>query len=140
MGLSLLPPEARRPRLISVACKHALGTRNADGELLIQFLSSARMRVLNKTYLHHNGDTDVISFKYDPPGVALRSAPFGDICVSVPMARAQARQLGHSLLEEILTLVVHGTLHLLGYDDRTPRQKKLMFQQQEKILSALISG
>ncbi len=84
---------------------------------------------MNRRYLRHNYDTDVIAFGFDDPST------LGDIYISVYQARKQAAELGHGLLEELLTLAVHGTLHLVGYRDATPAQRKRMFSRQERILS-----
>ncbi|MBI4057611.1 MAG: rRNA maturation RNase YbeY, partial [Elusimicrobia bacterium] len=63
--------------------------------------------------------------------------PWGDIFISVDQARKQAKALGHSLLKEILTLAIHGILHLLGYRDHTPRDRRRMFHKQDQLLNDL---
>lgn len=132
-GLGLLPPSARKPSLIVAACRKALQSEKASltGELNVIFFDRQKMRELNKRYLNHSHDTDVIAFNYDAdaPG-----SPFGDVYVSAYQAKIQAKELGHPLLREILTLVIHGTLHLLGHDDSTPRKKAVMFAKQDEII------
>lgn len=139
-GASRLPPSARRPALVKRACALALRGEGAvgPGELNVVFLDRRKMLELNKRFLSHSHDTDVIAFRYDdePPGGPSR--PFGDVYVSAFQARRQAAQLGHSVLREALTLVVHGTLHLVGYDDATPRQRAAMFAEQDRILARLL--
>lgn len=95
------------------------------------------MRALNKRHLNHGHDTDVIAFNHDAPPVKIADLPFGDIYVSAYQARAQAADMGHSVLVEVLTLVVHGTLHLLGYDDSTAKKKAVMFRRQDLVLSSV---
>ena len=95
------------------------------------------MRELNEQFLGHSHDTDVIAFRYDSAPPKGDEAPFGDVFISAYQAGVQAKQLGHPVLTEALTLVVHGTLHLLGYGDATPRQKTLMFSKQSRCLAAL---
>lgn len=140
-GLGLLPPSARRPRLIEKSCRQTLKSEKKDGpgELNIIFSDRKKMKALNKRYLNHGHDTDVIAFRYPEEALPLGDdAPFGDIYVSARQAALQAAELGHSLVEEILTLVIHGTLHLLGYEDSTPRKKNIMFRKQDMLLGRSI--
>lgn len=130
----LLPPAARRPKTIAGVCRRALRTEGfqSEGELNVVIMDRKGMLELNKRYLEHAHDTDVIAFPYadDPkPG-----EPFGDVYISAYQARLQAAEQGHSVLREVLVLAVHGTLHLLGYDDATPRQKAAMFKKQDELL------
>ena len=131
----LLPASARRPAAIRKAVLAALKLEKcrARGELNVIFLERKRMLALNRSYLKHDYDTDVIAFRHDA-GVRSKESPFGDVYVSAHMARRQAKDLKHSVLEEALTLAVHGTLHLLGYDDRTAAQRRKMFARQDLVL------
>jgi probable rRNA maturation factor len=137
-GTKLLPASARKSRLVEKAITLTLRAEKArlSGELNVVFVDRKKMLSLNKSFLSHTHDTDVIAFNYDgaPEGA---DAPFGDIFVSAHQARVQAEELGHSVLDEALTLVVHGTLHLLGYDDATKAQKALMFKKQSRILEKI---
>lgn len=93
---------------------------------------------MNREYLGHDYDTDVISFRHERvPGVPAAEAPFGDVYVSAWMARRQAAELGHSVLREALTLAAHGALHLVGHDDDTEARKARMFRLQDRILARL---
>ena len=94
------------------------------------------MLSLNKRFLKRSHDTDVIAFAYEPPPAGAKDSPFGDIFVSAYQARRQAREMGHPVLDEVLTLIVHGTLHLRGWEDSTPKKKAAMFRRQEEILGA----
>ncbi|MBI5631483.1 MAG: rRNA maturation RNase YbeY [Elusimicrobia bacterium] len=136
-GAGLLPASARKPRLLRKACLAALKSEKfrGSGEISIILTDRKKMLALNETFLRHDHDTDVIAFNYDPPNSPRE--PFGDVYISVPQARAQASELGHPLLQEILTLIIHGTLHLLGHEDSTPRKKARMFARQDRILSSL---
>ncbi len=60
----------------------------------------------------------------------------GDIVISVPRMKQQATEYGHSLQRELGFLVLHGVLHLLGYDHQTDEEEKVMFERQENILNA----
>jgi probable rRNA maturation factor len=134
-GLSLLPATARKAAAVKTACLAALKLEKAKaaGELNVVFMDRRPMRALNRRFLDHDYDTDVIAFRYDD-GPTAEDSPFGDVYISAYMARRQASELGHPVLDEVLTLAVHGTLHLLGWDDATPRAKKAMFARQDKIL------
>lgn len=138
--LSRLPPSARKPALIKRACLAALQKGKAaarTGELNVVFMDRKGMLAMNKRFLKHGHDTDVISFLYQEPGRPAPEAPFGDVFVSAHQARTQARRLGHPVLKEVLALAIHGTLHLLGYDDRTKGRKARMFMRQDAVLRGL---
>lgn len=136
-GLSLLPPSARRADTIIRICLRALACRPAikglkpRGEVNIVFLDRKKMLDLNKKYLDHSHDTDVIAFNYEPGPAAGPDEPFGDVYISAHMARRQAKELGHDVLKETLTLAAHGCLHLIGYEDSTPSKKAVLFRLQE---------
>ena len=93
------------------------------------------MRRLNRRYRNINRPTDVLAF-------AMREAPYssllGDVVISMHTARRQARTMGHSLDHEMVTLLIHGILHLVGYDhERSPRDARVMRQKEEAIFRAL---
>lgn len=89
--------------------------------LAVRFVSDREMRRLNRTYRHHDRTTDVLSFPHQPAAMPALDGGrhLGDVAVSVPAARRQARELGHSVETEIRTLLLHGVLHCLGYDHET---------------------
>ena len=95
--------------------------------LAIRFVSDREMRRLNATYRHRDRATDVLSFPGDgevadaaePTGLPDTERHLGDVAISVPTARRQADQLGHSVETELRILMLHGVLHLLGYDHET---------------------
>jgi probable rRNA maturation factor len=78
----------------------------------------AEMRRLNREFRGEDYATDVLSFP-SGNGQAGRTAPLGDIAISVARARAQAREFGHTTEQEIRVLMLHGVLHLLGMDHET---------------------
>ena len=139
-GLAALPRAARRRALIAAAVRAAFDIEKSirRGDIGVIFVSRAEMRSLNRQYLGHNSDTDVITFEHEPfPGVPASEQPIGDIFISGWMAARSARELGHSPLHEALTLAAHGALHLLGHDDHAPRAKARMFRRQDEILAGL---
>ena len=115
-------------RTIEAALKQQ-GVKNA--ELALMVTGDAKLAKLNAEFLGETHATDVLSF---PSG----EKPYlGDIAISLPRARAQAKAGGHKLAEELQLLAVHGVLHLLGYDHAKPAEKKRMWAAQEKILNKL---
>ncbi len=134
-GAATLPASARKPRAIAGVCRRVLKSEKcqANGELNIVFLDRRKMRVLNRRFLGHDRDTDVIAFNYaEDPGPMPGERPFGDIFISAFKARGQAEEMGHTALSEVLFLTAHGALHLLGYDDSTARQRAVMFRKQAR--------
>lgn len=95
---------------------------------------------LNRDYLGLDKSTDVLSF---PAGEPLPGLPadepayLGDIVVAYPYAARQAAAAGHAVVEELQLLVVHGTLHLLGYDHASAEEKAQMWAAQTAVLAEL---
>lgn len=98
-----------------------------------------RMRQLNQDFRGKNKPTDVLSFPAGDSSPAIRDMlPYlGDIAISMPVARNQARASGHTLIAELQLLAVHGVLHLLGYDHVLPEDKVRMWSAQEEMLNLL---
>jgi probable rRNA maturation factor len=101
----------------------------------VVFVGSHYSRVLNRKYLAHDCVTDVLSFTLEPAENLE-----GEIYVNADRARQQAKEYGVSAANELARLVIHGTLHLLGYDDRTPRGVKRMRTQEEQHLQYWFRG
>src|SRR6202171_2563659 len=120
-----------RVKQAAAAALRAEGVRNAM--LSITFVGSAAMSELNRRYLGHRGPTDVISFGLGRQG--RRGPVVGDIYICPEIARANAKRQSVSSQEELLRLVVHGTLHTLGYDhpDGATRTASPMWRKQERI-------
>ena len=97
----------------------------------------AEMHALNREYRGIDQTTDVLSFNenYIDPDSGLEY--LGDIIISVPRAKKQALEGGHTIEQEIQVLVVHGILHLSGYDHDTKLRQKKMWQLQAEILKEL---
>ncbi len=98
------------------------------------------LRALNRSYRGIDAPTDVLSFGGESPDFV--SAPdaepyLGDVVISYPRAQAQAAAAGHSVEAELALLVIHGVLHLLGYDHVRPGDKAVMWEQQAHILAKL---
>lgn len=98
-----------------------------DASVSVFLCDDAIIQELNRTYRNKNKPTDVLSFSMNE-GERLGgdSSLLGDIIVSIDTAARQAPALGHTLTEEVTSLVIHGLLHLLGYDHMTARDSKKM--------------
>lgn len=94
---------------------------------------------LNRRYRGIDAPTDVLSFPADAPPVDLPGEPvyLGDLVIGHPYASAQAQREGHALGDSLVLLVVHGTLHLLGFDHDIPSRKAAMWAAQADALTAL---
>ena len=104
-------------------------------ELGVHLVDEPQIIRLNETYLRHAGATDVISFDYADSDVM--GAIFGDIFVCVPVALGQAGRFRTSWQDEVVRYIVHGVLHLLGYDDRTARARRRMKGEENRLVSRL---
>jgi probable rRNA maturation factor len=104
-----------------------------DGILAASFISDEEMQELNKKYRQKDSTTDVLSFSYiskEDTGETL-----GDVVISLEQARQQAKN--HSLKDEVITLLVHGILHVFGYDHENETDAEKMLPLQDKIVSNL---
>ncbi len=108
---------------------------NCDFSIVIG--NNTEIRQLNREYRHIDAPTDVLSFVYDMPDPETSARYLGDIIISAEMVHEQAQQAGHSPQLEICTLVVHGILHLLGYDHEEPADETIMFPLQAQIIEAI---
>jgi probable rRNA maturation factor len=107
-------------------------------EVSIAVVDDPTIRRLNKEYLNHDYETDVISFVLDSENSTDPSKPkqlTGQLIVSTDTAGRLAAELGGSLQEELLLYVVHGTLHLVGLDDQTDELAEEMRKSEKEILS-----
>ena len=125
-----------RVRETAIAALGAEGVRNAM--LSITFVGRAAISELNRRYLRHRGPTDVISFGLGRTGG--RGAVIGDIYICPEVARDNAKRQGIPIGEEVLRLVVHGTLHVLGHDHPVgaSRTTSPMWRRQERILARVL--
>ncbi len=105
----------------------------AEAEVCIGLVGDTRMRRLNRTYRNQDRTTDVLAFAYREAQTGV-SPLLGDVVISVPTARRQAKELSHSLDEEVLRLLIHGVLHLVGYDhERSEWQARRMRRKETEL-------
>ena len=111
-------------------------------ELSVMLVELDVMADLHERWMELPGPTDVMAFPMDeldsarrPDAAEAGPALLGDVVLCPAFARDQARQAGHSLIEELHLLTVHGVLHLLGYDHAEPAEEREMFTLQSRILA-----
>jgi len=111
--------------------------RAGPARLSITFVSRRRIAALNRRHLEHRGSTDVISFGLAPDVAGAAIA--GDIYIAPEVARRNATAHRVSLREELTRLVVHGVLHVLGFDhpEGSGRDASPMWQRQEQLVARL---
>ncbi len=132
-------PAGLRHEDFQEACMKTLRAAKAPlrGIISIAFITDEEMRKLNRQYRKKDKSTDVLSFpEPEIPGIARQA--WGDIFISPTYVRAEADRRGIALSEEILRMVIHGVLHLLGYDHITEEQEFEMFSLQEKVLAKVL--
>lgn len=135
------PRTVDRKRLIKAARK-SLQVEQFDkpAEISIVLVDDECIRELNREYRRADRTTDVLAFsqlegeRVEPPAerVAL-----GDVVVSVDTAERQAAEQGHPLENELDLLIIHGVLHLLGYDDETEAEALEMRRREKRVLDEL---
>ena len=105
-----------------------------DAMLSIALVGNARIASINARHLRHRGPTDVIAFGF---ARERRAGVVADIYVAPEMARSNARRHGVGVREEVVRLVVHGVLHVLGYDHPigASRERSAMWRRQEALLA-----
>ena len=118
------------------AALHAAKIQDSPS-LSIRITDDEEIRSLNDQYRGIDKATDVLSFSADFTDPDIDSRYLGDIVISFIRADEQAVKRGHLLDEELQLLVVHGILHLLGFDHADPDEKERMWELQGRILTAL---
>ena len=125
---------------VELAANAALKHENAESRFLSVVLTTdENIHEYNREYRSVDRPTDVLSFPADE-GDDLLAPPdgfLGDIMISIPRAREQAKALCHSTEREILFLTVHGVLHLLGYDHMRPEDEQIMLPVQRSIVEGI---
>jgi probable rRNA maturation factor len=116
-----------------------------DAEVAIVLVDEKSMAELHLQWMDEPGPTDVLSFPMDElrPGLDGHDSVegiLGDIVLCPSVAQKQAQEAGHTLMDELHMLTVHGMLHLLGYDHAEPEEEKEMFGLQAEILSSFAGG
>lgn len=121
----------RQARKTSAWIQKVVKTSKANiSSLTYVFCSDAYLLSINQQYLDHDTLTDIITFDYSEKKGLLE----GEIYISIPRVRENASELGVDFDTELHRVMIHGVLHLLGYGDKTPGQKKTMRGKEEENL------
>jgi len=104
-------------------------------EVNLLFCTSSSIQELNKTYRGQDKPTDILSFGYDSP-----DEPLGDLALCLEVAQAQATSFGLPVAEELLRLLAHGLVHLLGYDHQSDEEEAEMLQKECTLLKVINLG
>lgn len=110
--------------------------QHGDTELTIRFVSEAESAQLNEQYRHKSGATNVLSFPFDAPA-EVEINLLGDLIICTAVVMSEARQQQKQELAHWAHMVIHGTLHLLGYDHLTEAEANIMESKEITILSQL---
>jgi len=126
-----------------------------DFDLAVYVVRAPEMARLNETHLQHEGPTDVITFDYsnpvaadvrrlsipgkklEPPHVGCYPSVHGEIFVCIDEAVSQARTFRTTWQSELVRYVIHGVLHLRGYDDKRPADRRKMKREEDRLLAAI---
>ncbi len=125
-------------RVVATAHKTLTSVRRtSELDLTVFFCKKRTIHELNARYRKIDHPTDVLAFSYGKTEKLNSNNYLGDVIIAVPVARRQARENHHTLVEEVDLLVVHGILHLFGFDHESPRDRSRMWNKQEEILRNL---
>ncbi len=117
-------------------CQAALAQRQGETQLTVRLVDEAESAELNETYRGKKGPTNVLSFPFEaPPGVDIPL--LGDVVICAAVVQREAQEQGKSVLDHWAHMVVHGVLHLIGYDHMTEHQAHEMEQLEREILAGM---
>ena len=121
----IVPLDRGRLREIARAVLEGEGIEAAA--ISLAFVDNPTIHRLNKQYLEHDEPTDVLTFPYSAANAKKLE---GELVIGVEIAQAQAAERGHDVQAELALYVIHGLLHLCGYDDKSPAAEKMMRAQE----------
>lgn len=128
--------DIQRYRRVAAVVLGEMGV-TGDAELSLSFVSDAEMRGLNAAHRGINRTTDVLSFSQEHSTDDVHAVVLGDVVISLDTAARQAPGYGNSVYEEVCRLMVHGILHLLGYDHKKAGERLAMREREDELLAAL---
>lgn len=132
-----LPPYYKKTKLYKAAVSFALGKqKNKFENINIVIVSPKEILRINKEFLGHNYVTDVITFENPSP---INNKIYADIFVCFEQTKKQAQELGKHYRKEFLTVIIHGILHLISYDDDTLKKRNEMNAVAENIAAKFLS-
>ena len=137
-GVRIALSEQRVRDIVRAVCRRE---RVSEALISVAFIRNAAIARMNKEFLGHKGATDVITFELeDAPARSSRRTIVGDIYIAPDVARRNAIENGVGVREELTRLVVHGTLHVLGYTHAEGSHRTMgdMWHRQEEILASIV--
>lgn len=133
----IIPPVLRlkiHTGLLKTRAQYAIQILKIDTKnVTVKLCTDAEMRAFNKTYRGIDKTTDVLSFSLDFKEPQSDEEYLGDILISYPTAKKQAKEHHQALEDELTFLLIHGLLHLMGHDHEGIEDERKMFSLQEKI-------
>lgn len=127
------------------AAHEVLRFERVPGQATLVVTNDEGIQALNRDFLGHDTPTDVLAFSARESAGDFVAAPeagsyLGDVIISYPRAATQAKELGHAVEQELYLLIIHGMLHLLGYDHDSETDKAVMWARQEVILAGCLNN
>jgi probable rRNA maturation factor len=123
-----------RARMREVVRTVLEGEGETDAEISLAFVDNPTSRRLNQRYLNHDEPTDILSF---PLSEAKTRQLSGELVVGAEVAKVEAESRGHDIQSELALYIIHGLLHLCGYDDKTPAAIATMRERERYYLGKL---
>ena len=121
----------KAPRLLKIwITKSVLKEQNTIGDINIIFCDDTFLLIKNKKYLNHSSLTDILTFDF-----STEKSLSGDIFISTERVKENATKYNVSFNKELNRVIIHGILHLLGYKDKTEKEKKIMRKKEDFYLS-----
>ncbi|MBI1829844.1 MAG: rRNA maturation RNase YbeY [Planctomycetes bacterium] len=128
----IIPIDRGKVRDIARAVLEGEGVK--EYELSVAFVDNPTIHRLNKQYLDHDEPTDVLSFPYSAANAKKLE---GELVIGAEVAKAEADERGQDVQAELALYVIHGLLHLCGYDDKSPGAEKEMRERERHYLRQL---
>jgi probable rRNA maturation factor len=133
------------PQKLRTVAETSLRHERVAGQATLVITDDQGIQALNRDFLGIDAPTDVLAFATQEPSDGFVTAPLedhylGDVIISYPRALDQAQDLGHSVEHELCLLIIHGVLHLLGYDHTDEEQKAIMWGRQAILLTRCLES
>ncbi|MDO8509857.1 MAG: rRNA maturation RNase YbeY [bacterium] len=117
-------------QIVRLASRHE---KRIKGEVEINIIGDKEIKKLNQLYRQQNKITDVLSFAWQEDD-CVDTNTLGQIYISFPQIKRQAEVWGVTVKEELARILIHGLLHLVGYDHQEKKDEKIMFRLQEDVV------
>lgn len=134
---TLRRPSGISDRQIQLTVAYVLKKEKRRGDVTVHLIGDAKMIQLQKIHRGKKGTTDVLSFAAQEGSIISRDETLGDIFISIPQIRRQAKDWSVTFFEEFNRMLIHGLLHILGYDHIKKLEAEIMFEKQEKYLERI---